>query len=84
MSDGFLYKFSTTIHHHHPPLPLPFAQLPTHQESQDRRDAVAFLFGTLDADGDERLNLPEMERFASLCGFAGEWATEYEVRGIAP
>eukprot|EP00438_Fugacium_kawagutii_P010330 Skav212583 [mRNA] locus=scaffold125:449307:457734:- [translate_table: standard] len=51
------------------------------QESQDRRDAVAFLFRTLDADGDERLNLPEMERFASLCGFTGEWATEYEAPG---
>jgi len=51
----------------------------TIQASQERRDAIGFIFHTLDADGDERLNLQEMERFASLCGFAGEWATEYEV-----
>eukprot|EP00435_Cladocopium_sp_Y103_P050688 s1099_g15.t1 len=51
----------------------------TIQESQDRRDAIGFLFHTLDADGDQRLNLPELERFASMCGFSGEWQTEYEV-----
>ena len=52
-----------------------------HQESQDRRDAIGFLFHTLDADGDQRLNLPELERFASMCGFSGEWQTEYEAVG---
>lgn len=51
----------------------------TIQDSQDRRDAIGFLFHTLDADGDQRLNLPELERFAAMCGFSGEWQTEYEV-----
>jgi len=51
----------------------------TIQASQERRDAIGFIFHTLDADDDERLNLQEMERFACLCGFAGEWADEYEV-----
>ena len=52
------------------------------QESQDRRDAIGFLFHTLDADGDQRLNLPELERFAAMCGFSGEWQTEYEAGRI--
>eukprot|EP00434_Breviolum_minutum_P005281 symbB.v1.2.004656.t1/scaffold268.1/size246746/7 len=50
--------------------------------SQERRDAIGFIFHTLDADDDERLNLQEMERFACLCGFAGEWADEYEVPAL--
>ena len=54
----------------------------TIQESQERRDAVSFVFHTLDADGDQRLNLAELEKFASLCGFSGEWQTEYEVWGL--
>jgi hypothetical protein len=62
--------------------PLRIHHVATHpQESQDRRDAIGFLFHTLDADGDQRLNLPELERFASMCGFSGEWQTEYEAVG---
>lgn len=51
----------------------------TIQESQARREAVVRLFYALDADGDGRLKLAEMERFAALCDFSGDWQVEYEV-----
>ncbi|CAE7644982.1 unnamed protein product [Symbiodinium sp. CCMP2592] len=46
---------------------------------QYRKDAVKFIFKSLDMDGDGFLNGSEMQRFAELCGFDDEWEVEYEV-----
>ena len=49
------------------------------QAEQYRKDAVKFIFKSLDMDGDGFLNGSEMQRFAELCGFDDEWEVEYEV-----
>ena len=49
-------------------------------ETQERSDAVKFIFKSMDTDSDGFLSGSEMCRFAELCGFDDEWQVEYEVR----
>mmetsp|Transcript_12904 Transcript_12904/g.24336 ORF Transcript_12904/g.24336 Transcript_12904/m.24336 type:complete len:369 (+) Transcript_12904:116-1222(+) len=59
-----------------------------HEAVQERRMNAELIFNFLDVDGDELLNGLEMERFAILVGFVGDWQVEYEVmcehNGINP